>query len=116
MSFTSFQQDVDAWVLSTFGADNAADRNERLQRFLEEALELCQAAGLSRDTADNMTEYVFARPKGEISQELGGTLTTLAALSNCLSLNLSDEGKTELARCWQKQDLIRLKQKGKPKL
>lgn len=110
-----FQSEVADWMLTCFGEEIAADRIERADRFIEEALELAQAIpGFTVERARALVEYVFNRPVGEIWQEVGGVGVTLAALCNTYDVNISDEWERELARVWTKVDVIRAKQATKP--
>jgi hypothetical protein len=89
------------------------DKPERGFRFIEEALELVQANGTSKEDVLKVVEYVYNRPEGSLSQEVGGTLVTLAALCEACQLDMDKCGWTELDRCWEKIELIRAKQKDK---
>jgi NTP pyrophosphatase (non-canonical NTP hydrolase) len=69
------------WVRQVFG-DNVADTtSERASRVVEEALELGQAAGLSREDTVAIAFRVFSRPKGDIRTELGDVGLTILALA-----------------------------------
>jgi len=57
-------------------------------RHIEEALELGQACGCSRETAVRILDYVYDRPPGIIPKEIGGTLVCLAALSQAYALDM----------------------------
>lgn len=110
-----FQSEVADWMLECFGEEIAADRIERADRFLEEALELSQTIpGFTVDRARALVEYVFDRPVGERGQEVGGVGVTLAALCNTYDLNIEQEWRRELARVWTKVEAIRAKQASKP--
>lgn len=110
-----FQSRVVLWLHSCFGAAISNDRVERNHRFLEEALELVQAAGCTREEAHKLVDYTFDRPIGELRQEIGGTLLTLAALCHAHSEGMEAAGEAELARVWTKIETIRAKQAAKPK-
>jgi len=114
MSTNSFQEKVWQWVVSCFPPSAHSDVNERSHRFLEEALELAQANGCSRDDAHELVEYVFGREKGDIVQETGGVMVTLAALCNANGVDLNDAGERELDRNWSRINRIRAKQAAKP--
>lgn len=110
-----FQSEVADWMLTCFGEEIAADRIERADRFIEEALELAQTIpGFTVERARALVEYVFNRPVGERGQEVGGVGVTLAALCNTYDLNIREEWERELARVWTKVDAIRAKQASKP--
>lgn len=114
-AFIGYQQRVSAWLLACFGDQVARDVRERNWRFLEEALELVQANGCSREDAHELVDYVFGRPAGELHQEAGGVMVTLAALCAASSIELSTAAEDELARVWTKIATIRAKQAAKPK-
>ncbi len=114
MSFI-FQEQVRDWLLACFGPVIAADKTERNHRFLEEALELVQACGASRDECRQLVDYVFSRPAGDLEQEVGGVMVTLAALCCAHDLSMEEGGKIELQRIWHKIEAIRAKQAAKPK-
>jgi len=110
-----FQNRVQPWLMECFGPVVAGDREERNHRFLEESLELVQALGCTAQDAHALVDYVYGRPKGEPFQEVGGVMTTLAALCLANALNMHDAGDAELARVWTKIEVIRAKQAAKPK-
>lgn len=111
----ALQPRVQPWLLACFGAEIAADRAERIHRFLEEALELVQACGCSASEAYDLVDYVFCRPVGERAQEVGGVMITLAALCLANGIDMHQAGEAELARIWTKVEAIRAKQAAKPK-
>jgi NTP pyrophosphatase (non-canonical NTP hydrolase) len=114
ISKSSFQERVRPWMLECFGPEIANDRVERGDRFCEEALELLQASGYDRRRVLALVDYVFNRPAGEITQETGGVLVTLAAFCLAHGIDMHAAGETELARIWTKVDVIRAKQATKP--
>jgi hypothetical protein len=117
-ALASFQERENQWLLACFGADyneRADSVRERNHRFLEEALELVQACGCGASEAHQLVDYVFNRPSGEVVQEIGGTMTTLAALCNIQGVDMWDAGNTELESNWSKIDRIREKQAAKPR-
>lgn len=111
----SFQGRVQPWMMACFGAEISADGAERNHRFLEESLELVQACGCTASEAHHLVDYVFGRPVGERTQEVGGVMVTLAALCLAQGLDMHAAGETELARIWTKVEAIRAKQAAKPK-
>jgi hypothetical protein len=111
----SFQDRVQPWMMECFGPEISGDKVERNYRFLEEALELVQACGCSQQEAVRMVEYVYGRDQGDINQEVGGVMVTLAALCLASGFDMHVEAERELARVWTKVDQIRAKQAGKPK-
>lgn len=110
---TGFQDRVARWMLDCFGPTIAADTVERNYRFLEEALELVQANGCTAEDAHALVDYVYGRPVGEINQEVGGVMVTLAALCNTIPVNMGEAADTEVIRIWSKIEQIRAKQAAK---
>lgn len=114
MAYT-FQRRVAGWILACFGAEVAKNRAERNHRFLEEALELVQSCGCTKDDALLLVEYVYNRHIGKPHQEVGGVLITLTALCSANGIDLDAAGEDELERCYDKIELIRSKQAAKVK-
>lgn len=81
-----------------FKGQSGKDMQTRVYRFIEEALELAQALGCTREKAHALVDYVFGRPAGKPEQELGGTMITLAALANTMQTSMVDEGWREYDR------------------
>ncbi len=114
MRLRSYQRRVREWIVACFPLTSAYDRNERSHRFLEEALELAQASGCKEEDAAALVRYVFSRPVGDIEQESGGVMVTLAALSNAQDVDLEQAAELELTRNWARIEKIRAKQAAKP--
>lgn len=110
-----YQERVRAFMVECFGVDFFKQGLERDHRFLEESLELVQANGCPRADAHMLVDYVYERPAGKPHQECGGVLTTLAAVCLSRGLDMAQAGEDELARVWTKIDVIREKQRTKPK-
>mgnify|MGYP001575296809 FL=1 len=96
-----------------FGSEIPNDKRERAFRFLEEALELVQAAGTTKEQALKLVDYVYGRPVGELPQEVGGVGVTLAAFCSAHGIDLLDAQYQELRRCWNNIEKIRSKQAAK---
>jgi len=92
------QREILDWACVTFGQATADITGERIRRFLEEALELAQAVGLDQEAAENMVEYVYARPTGHINQEIGQVGVSLLALAEHLHINAEHEELVEFRR------------------
>jgi hypothetical protein len=114
MSSKSFQRRVEEWLAACFPPTVRADRQERTHRFLEEALELAQANGCSREHARMLVDYVYSRPAGRPEHEVGGVMVTLAGLCSATRIDMKDEGDHELDRNWERINAIRQKQTSKP--
>lgn len=110
----SFQARCMKWILAWLPSNLVWNKQERNQRFLEEALELVQSLDMDVFTAHRLVDYVFNRPPGEPKQELGGVMNTLGLLAETNSMSMWQDGEAELVRCWNNIDKIREKQKAKP--
>jgi hypothetical protein len=114
LSISSFQNRVWEWIAACFPPAASLDRNERTHRFLEEALELSQANGCSRDEALALVNYVYGRPVGQPELEVGGVMVTLAGLCGAFGIDMEAAGEAELKRNWDRIEAIRAKQASKP--
>jgi hypothetical protein len=113
---SELQAKVAPWMQECFGPVISADKLERSDRFIEESLELVQACGYERERAHALVEYVFNRPVGEPSQEVGGVMVTLAALCLAHGMDMHAAGETEVRRISAPDVIakIRAKQASKP--
>lgn len=110
---SELQASVYEWAAACFGLQVVHNKPERNFRFLEEALELVQSLGCSKEDALRLVDYVYERPAGDPPQEVGGVTTTLSALCAANDLDLARCASDELNLIWQKIDTIRAKQKAK---
>ncbi|GJE78140.1 hypothetical protein [Methylorubrum suomiense] len=90
---------------------DATDLQERIARFVEEALELAQSLGMTHREVLDLTAYVFGRPPGEPHQEYGGLLTTAMVLAHYTGHDLMGCGEQELARCWDPAVIAKIRGK-----
>lgn len=112
----SFSVRVLKWALTCFGSTRVYQKQERVARFLEEALELAQASGISKQDARILLDYVFSRPPGDFEQEVGGVMNTLALLTETSGIDMWHAAEVELNRCWDNMKKIQEKNLTKPKL
>lgn len=110
---TSFQDGVAKWLVECFGQKVAHDKTERNYRFMEEALELVQSLGMSKEDVLRVVMYVFNRPAGEPFQEVGGVMVTLAALSSVNGIDMIKSGEAEAVFNWLRIDELRSKQQNR---
>ena len=114
MEFRKFQNRVEDWMLKVFGKEVLNDKKERTHRFIEEAVELAQVMGYTKEEMQAMIEYVYARPVGEITQEVGGVLHCLAALCTAENVSMNGAAFCILKYCEDRSDAIREKHSKKP--
>jgi len=89
------------WMMKVWGGKFhgiANNRRERQFRFAEEALELLQSLGFSREDVNTIADYTYNRPAGEPEQEVGGAMITLAALCNAENIDMDWAGSKEMQR------------------
>lgn len=111
---SDFQREVGQWVVACFGPERANDPRERNLRFLEESLELVQSNGLSKEEAQAVLNYVYSRKSGNIFQEVGGAVITLASLCRAAGVSLDEAATVELSRVHTEIANIREKNLKKP--
>lgn len=92
------QSEVSAWVSETFGQDQASSIPVRALRFMEEAIELFQACGMPESKVHELATFIYAKPPGDFTQELGGTGTTLLALAAAAQVSASKAEWEEFQR------------------
>src|ERR1700752_522488 len=115
------QKEVHDWFVECFSPKHGPSVLEiqsspeiRDIRFYEEVTELMQAGTMSREKAHEIVDYVFNRAKGDIKQEVAGTMISLLSLCSCRGIDLLEETKKELSILYGKIDRIRGRQKDKP--
>jgi hypothetical protein len=95
----AIQREIVSVGCRTFGRENMTNRKERLLRFLEEAIELVRAGGISRSSVEAMVAYEFGRDKGpDLNEEFGGAACTLFAAADAHQLDLLDVAMIEIRR------------------
>lgn len=90
------------WVRAAFGNETMRAPDERAARVLEEAVELAQALGVTKATADKIVSYVFDRPIGNPMQEAGGVGITLLACCEAIGISADETEAKELRRVLSK--------------
>lgn len=105
------QQRVKPWMLECFGEVVSNDKLERGDRLLEETLETLQSGDYPIERIPVLVQYVYNRPKGEPSQEIGGVMITLAAYCLAHGLDMHEAGEVELARILQPEIIEKIRAK-----
>jgi NTP pyrophosphatase (non-canonical NTP hydrolase) len=91
------QRELLDWAERCFGPV-ALHQRERALRFLEEALELCQAMELTPADVETLSTYTFGRPAGTPRQEIGGVMLTLYSLAERTGISVEEEELREFDR------------------
>ncbi|WP_263418702.1 hypothetical protein [Terriglobus albidus] len=89
---------VSQWCRNAFGVEAATHLPQRGIRLLEESCEAAQAAGVDIFMAHRLVDYVWSRPVGELSQELGGVGVTLLAIAAAAGMSADDCEAREVSR------------------
>jgi hypothetical protein len=92
------QEQVFKWVTAAFGVDHANSLPARSTRFLEEAIELYQAAGGDLAMAHKLLDFVFSRPVGDLSKEIGAVGLTLLSVAATAGVSCNGEEDREVVR------------------
>lgn len=90
------------WGIQAFGEEHMRSIPQLAVRFLEEAIELYQAASGDLDMAHRLLDFVFNRPVGTIESELGGVGVTALALAAAAGLSADKCERKEIARVLSK--------------
>jgi NTP pyrophosphatase (non-canonical NTP hydrolase) len=92
------QAETHAWCVAAFGDYDARSIPQRGLRLVEEAIELAQACGCDPAMLHRLIDHVYAKPVGELRQELGGLGVTLLALAQATGLSADDAEVREIER------------------
>lgn len=95
-SLRFYQSTVRDWVIRTFGFAVYADKQERAERVAEEAVEVVQAAGLSRERMHQIVDWIYSKEPGDLKREIGGLLIPLSALASVHKIELEETVNTEV--------------------
>lgn len=116
MHIKIYELAVTRWLRECFGKAIMSDKVERNFRFFEEAAELVQALGMTKEECYQLVDYVYNRPVGDPFQEVGGVGVTLAALCQANKIDMQTAMTEELFRITQPaiMEKIRIKQQNKP--
>lgn len=92
------QKIVHDWCVTSFGVGAASSLPQRCVRLLEEVIEAYQAAGCDPEMAHKLVDFVFSRPVGELSKEIGAVGLVLLSLANAAGVSADAEEAREVAR------------------
>ena len=96
------QKIIGAWAIACFTKREARSIPQRGIRLQEESTETFQACGGTREQAHAVVDYVFDRPSGSISQEMGGVGVTLLALGEAIGVSADECEAKEVDRVLSK--------------
>jgi NTP pyrophosphatase (non-canonical NTP hydrolase) len=87
-----------AWCVAAFGDHDARSVQLRGLRLVEEAIEAAQAAGCDAGMVHRLVDHVYAKPVGELVQELGGVSVTLLNLAQAAGFSADRAERLEIER------------------
>lgn len=90
------------WAVRSFGMKHVAEPQVRAVRHVEEAIEVCQAFDVPKEQILAAVEMVYAKPKGEPLQELGGSLMTAVILCEAIGVEAELVLEKEVRRVLEK--------------
>lgn len=90
------------WATAAFGEAQATSIQQRCVRFIEEAIEACQAGGLDKQKIHELVDYVYARPVGELPKEIGAVGIVLMALAAAAGVSADEQERIEFERIMAK--------------
>jgi len=91
------QAQILSWVHATFGPQ-AVKTEERVLRFLEEAIELAQAEGVPAEMVGRILQHVYSKPPGDPKLEAGGVGVTLLAYCESAGIDADEAERAEFER------------------
>lgn len=107
---TAFQERVAAAHGALFDGD-PTDLAERRDRFGEEANEVQQALGQTREAAHQLVDYTYDRPAGEPKTEIGAAALTLASLCVIGGWDMMECAEADLEKLQRPETIARIRAK-----
>jgi NTP pyrophosphatase (non-canonical NTP hydrolase) len=101
------------WLTACFDRPICFSKEERGLRFLEEALELAQATGVSAEKAQRLLQVVYAKEPGAVPAEVGDALNTLLCLAARYKIDLTGQHAKTTKRNWVIKEQIAEKWRNK---
>jgi hypothetical protein len=92
------QRRIADWCVAAFGNTHASSTQQRGVRFLEEAIEAYQACGCDQAMAHKLIDYIFAKPVGDLPQEIGQVGLSILALAHAAQVSADAEEAAEVGR------------------
>lgn len=89
---------VREWGSAAFGDDQMSSVPQRCVRLFEEVAETCQAGGADLAQLHRLIDFVYARPAGDLRQEIGGVGVCLLALAAAADISADDAEVDEIER------------------
>jgi hypothetical protein len=106
----TFQDRVAKAHVALFDGD-PTDLIERRDRFVEEANEVGQVLGMTREEAHQLVDYTYGRPVGEPEKEIGAAMVTLASICVVGGWNMQACAEADLAKLRTPETIARIRAK-----
>mgnify|MGYP006420646733 CR=1 FL=1 len=106
------QQLIHKWCEDRFG-ELFFNSGERMNRLLEEVVELAQAEGFSKEYVEKFTNHVFSREADEPKNEIGGVVVTLMSYLSSKGYNINNVAMNEYQKIkkYSREDIIKRHQR-----
>lgn len=105
----AFLREVRHWKLATFSRETLTDLQAQTIVLIEEALEVGQSVGLTKDDVLARLSQVYSKEPGELWKELGGVAVTWAGVVGAAGHSAKYICKSALQDCWSRQEEIKRK-------
>lgn len=109
-----FQKIAEDFLKRTFNKKIIYSKEERAYRFLEESLELVQSLDIPKDKVLEFIEYVYNKPEGYPSKEIGDVQITLACMCVGLGIDLEEVSYERMRAALENAERIKERWKNKP--
>lgn len=90
------------WAKRCFGKEHVENGAVRGLRHVEEATEVAQCLGATKEDIIKVIEMVYSRPVGELYKEIGGSFLTLLVLCESHGISADDAVLSEVIRVLSK--------------
>lgn len=97
MDTADIQKRIRRWIETRLGT-GAMNPRERALRCVEEVAELAQSLNVSLEEFERIGQHVWAKPIGDVRQELGGAALTLLGCADGVGELLGQAAIRELER------------------
>lgn len=91
MNLNELAERAALWDVETFGPAVYGSIRERAMRTLEEAIELAQAGGVTRDEIARLVEHVYSKSIGDQQEEIADVMLCLLVYAHRVGMDLDGQ-------------------------
>lgn len=96
------QRAIAKWCALAFGKEEAESLEQRGLRLFEETVEACQACNVDLAQLHHLLDFIYLRPVGQLTQELGGIGVCLLAMAEAAGVDADACEQQEVDRVLRK--------------